>query len=95
MSRSVCSHSFVLSFPLALLTFISYLVSTQFHSFLCVSFCSIIMTPFGFSLRDKDNEFNSHQSLDLLPQFLLFKFIFKKGSWNFHSLSSHRLKNWN
>ena len=53
------------------------------------------MTPFGFSLRDKDNEFNSHQSLDLLPQFLLFKFIFKKGSWNFHSLSSHRLKNWN
>lgn len=71
-------------------------------SFYTISFISLCFILFHnhdphlvLVLETKTMNSVLHQSLDLLPQFLLFKFIFKKGSWDFHSLNSHRLKNWN
>lgn len=47
-----------LSFPLSPPLFVSYIVSARFHSFLHVSFCSLIMTPI-LALVLKTNGFNS------------------------------------
>lgn len=60
MRKSVHLHYFVPSFPLSLPIFVSYLASTQFHSFPHVSFCSITKTLILVLVLDiKTNGFNS------------------------------------